>query len=98
MCRSNLGIIIAERTEEDNVQAIRGQCAMCGYEIAWALIRSKPTTHIPPRHQVNASGKIRDSNSVLAPGELRFIEPMYARLVQKVPEGNEWLYEVKFDG
>ena len=24
MCRSNLGIIIAERTEEDNVQAIRG--------------------------------------------------------------------------
>jgi hypothetical protein len=28
MCRSNLGIIIAERTEEDNVQAIRGQCAM----------------------------------------------------------------------
>ena len=47
---------------------------------------------------MNASGKIRDSNSVLAPGELRFIEPMYARLVQKVPEGNEWLYEVKFDG
>jgi hypothetical protein len=40
MCRINLGIIIAERTEEDNVQAIRGQCAMCGYEIAWALIRS----------------------------------------------------------
>jgi ribosomal protein S27AE len=38
-CRSNLGIIIAERTEE-NVQAIRGQCAMCGYEIAWALIHS----------------------------------------------------------
>jgi DNA ligase D-like protein (predicted ligase) len=28
----------------------------------------------------------------------RFIEPMYARPVQKLPEGKEWLYEVKFDG
>jgi bifunctional non-homologous end joining protein LigD len=47
---------------------------------------------------VNASGKIRDSKSVLAPRELRFIEPMYALAVQTVPEGKEWLYEVKFDG
>jgi bifunctional non-homologous end joining protein LigD len=23
---------------------------------------------------------------------------MYARLVSELPEGNEWLYEVKFDG
>src|SRR5438128_1116442 len=29
---------------------------------------------------------------------LRFIEPMYARLVHELPAGNEWLYEVKFDG
>jgi bifunctional non-homologous end joining protein LigD len=29
---------------------------------------------------------------------IRFIEPMYARLVQNLPEGPEWLYEVKFDG
>jgi bifunctional non-homologous end joining protein LigD len=27
-----------------------------------------------------------------------FIEPMYARLVNELPEGKEWLYEVKFDG
>ena len=39
MYRSYPGIIIAERTE-DNVKAIRGQCALCGYEIAWALIHS----------------------------------------------------------
>jgi len=31
-------------------------------------------------------------------GTIQFIEPMYARLVQKLPEGREWLYEVKFDG
>jgi ATP-dependent DNA ligase len=30
--------------------------------------------------------------------KVKFIEPMYARLVSELPEGKEWLYEVKFDG
>ena len=29
---------------------------------------------------------------------LKFIEPMYARSAQNLPKGEEWLYEVKFDG
>ena len=29
---------------------------------------------------------------------VQFIEPMYALAVQNIPEGKEWLYEVKFDG
>jgi len=29
---------------------------------------------------------------------VQFAEPMYALLVQQLPEGSEWLYEVKFDG
>jgi ATP-dependent DNA ligase len=29
---------------------------------------------------------------------VRFVEPMYAQLVQQLPEGKDWLYEVKFDG
>jgi bifunctional non-homologous end joining protein LigD len=32
------------------------------------------------------------------PTKLNFIEPMYARLVNELPEGKDWLYEVKFDG
>jgi ATP-dependent DNA ligase len=36
--------------------------------------------------------------SALPPAKSRFIEPMYARLVNTLPEGSEWLYEVKFDG
>src|SRR2546422_10434557 len=28
----------------------------------------------------------------------RFIEPMHARLVDALPEGGDWLYEVKLDG
>ena len=38
------------------------------------------------------------SNSALRAATIRFVEPMYAQLVQQLPEGNEWLYEVKFDG
>jgi bifunctional non-homologous end joining protein LigD len=34
----------------------------------------------------------------LSAAKIRFIEPMYARLVNQLPEGSEWLYEVKFDG
>jgi bifunctional non-homologous end joining protein LigD len=30
--------------------------------------------------------------------KLKFIEPLYARLVNELPQGQEWLYEVKFDG
>src|SRR5688572_21636413 len=29
---------------------------------------------------------------------VRFVHPMAATLVQELPEGNDWLYEVKFDG
>jgi bifunctional non-homologous end joining protein LigD len=29
---------------------------------------------------------------------VQFVEPMYAQLVQQLPDGKDWLYEVKFDG
>ena len=32
------------------------------------------------------------------PAKLAFIEPMYALAVRKLPEGEDWLYEIKFDG
>jgi bifunctional non-homologous end joining protein LigD len=38
------------------------------------------------------------SLQALPQAKIRFIEPMYALSVQKLPEGKEWLYEVKFDG
>jgi hypothetical protein len=31
-------------------------------------------------------------------GQVKFIEAMPARLVNELPEGKDWLYEVKFDG
>jgi ATP-dependent DNA ligase len=36
--------------------------------------------------------------SALPSAKLRFIELMYARLIQQLPEGKEWFYEVEFDG
>jgi bifunctional non-homologous end joining protein LigD len=29
---------------------------------------------------------------------VQFVEPMYAELVQRLPDSNDWFYEVKFDG
>ena len=29
---------------------------------------------------------------------IQFVEPMYPHLVQQLPDGKDWLYEVKFDG
>jgi hypothetical protein len=26
---------------------------------------------------------------------IKFIEPMYARVVERLPEGRDWLYEIK---
>ncbi len=40
----------------------------------------------------------RNETTPASAERLHFIEPMYARLVQKLPEGKDWLYEVKFDG
>jgi DNA ligase D-like protein (predicted ligase) len=36
--------------------------------------------------------------SALPSAKVRFVEPMYALAVQKLPQGQQWLYEVKFDG
>jgi len=41
--------------------------------------------------------KTKEFNA-LPSAKVRFVEPMYALTVQKLPQGQEWLYEVKFDG
>jgi bifunctional non-homologous end joining protein LigD len=32
------------------------------------------------------------------PAKPRFIEPMYALAIKNLPDGKDWVYEVKFDG
>jgi len=38
------------------------------------------------------------SNSAARAATIRLVEPMYAQLVQQLPDSEQWLYEVKFDG
>jgi bifunctional non-homologous end joining protein LigD len=41
----------------------------------------------------------RSKNSrAAALAEVHFVEPMYARQVQTIPAGKDWIYEVKLDG
>jgi DNA ligase D-like protein (predicted ligase) len=42
--------------------------------------------------------KGKTAKSAIRAAMVRFVEPMYAQLVQQLPHSNEWLYEVKFDG
>jgi bifunctional non-homologous end joining protein LigD len=42
--------------------------------------------------------ELTKKKSIVSRERLNFIEPMYARAVQQLPEGKDWLYEVKFDG
>jgi bifunctional non-homologous end joining protein LigD len=42
--------------------------------------------------------KIERKSRILDPAGIQFIEPMYALAVQNLPVGDQWLYEVKFDG
>ena len=42
--------------------------------------------------------KARKSKSAFRAATVQFVEPMYAQLVQQLPDGKDWLYEVKFDG
>jgi bifunctional non-homologous end joining protein LigD len=41
--------------------------------------------------------KAQTAKSARRAATIRFAEPMYVQLVQQLPEGNDWLYEVKFD-
>ncbi len=42
--------------------------------------------------------RVQATGSSASSAKVRFIEPMYALAVQNLPNGPEWLYEVKFDG
>jgi DNA ligase D-like protein (predicted ligase) len=42
--------------------------------------------------------KAKNPKSARRAATVHFVEPLYAQIVQQLPEGNEWVYEVKFDG
>src|SRR5215510_1806209 len=52
-----------------------------------------------PRSKNNITPRMdTKSLNALPKTKVRFIEAMYVLAIQKLPQGQEWLYEVKFDG
>ncbi|HEY1339785.1 MAG TPA: non-homologous end-joining DNA ligase [Bryobacteraceae bacterium] len=49
------------------------------------------------KQKLSAAGKKRPA-APRAQEKLEFVEPMRAKLTGKLPEGREWIYEIKFDG
>jgi hypothetical protein len=45
-----------------------------------------------------AMPKVQRFKAASKAATVKFVEPMYAPLVQNQPDGNDWVYEVKFDG
>jgi hypothetical protein len=41
--------------------------------------------------------KAQKSKSTFRAATVQFVEPMYAQLVQQLPNGSDWLYEVILD-
>jgi bifunctional non-homologous end joining protein LigD len=58
-------------------------------------MRPKGKTRKPAPKKRDSLGALLDG---LPPGKLGFVEPMKCRLLEKLPTGDEWVYEIKFDG
>jgi bifunctional non-homologous end joining protein LigD len=52
----------------------------------------------PRKNFSKKSGSLARLLAALPPGKLGFVEPMKCRLFEKLPEGEDWVYEIKFDG
>jgi pyridoxine/pyridoxamine 5'-phosphate oxidase len=59
MCGGYLGIKIGENGYKP-IEPVRGQCSLCSYQIAWALIRPRPRD---ARKGAAASKSSRTGNS-----------------------------------
>ena len=63
-----------------------------GCAIASTVSRSRRSSRVSPDRRGAVAHVLRTRNRPA------FIQPMTARVVDKLPEGDAWIYEVKFDG
>jgi bifunctional non-homologous end joining protein LigD len=76
----------------DDTSALSGK-TMAQLSANGAVWQSKP------RESVNSfKARIRAKISQPKPLPVKFIAPMKARLAESPPHGNDWIYEIKFDG
>jgi len=81
--------IDAAKAGRDDVSALSGRTMpsiAAARDAEWQSHRAPETVrHLPDR------GPVRAAN-------LRFVEPMLCQLVDRLPAGDDWQYEIKFDG
>src|SRR5688572_23547969 len=69
-----------------------------------AKVQARPLRRISPTVQgreqalLTTCAPMPKINKTASAERLQFVEPMYARAVQQLPDGKDWVYEVKFDG
>ncbi len=76
----------------DDTSALSGK-TMAQLSANGAVWKSKPRA---PDNSFKA--KLRSKTSESRALQVKFIEPMKARLAERPPHGGNWIYEIKFDG
>jgi bifunctional non-homologous end joining protein LigD len=76
----------------DDTSALSGK-TMAQLSANGAVWQSKPRT---PENSFQAKLRAKISKPKTLP--VKFIEPMKARLAKSLPSGDDWIYEIKFDG
>ncbi|HSE39489.1 MAG TPA: non-homologous end-joining DNA ligase, partial [Acidobacteriota bacterium] len=68
-------------------------------------ISNRPPKENTPKNRLKARlaskdplSKFEDVLKNLPAGKPKFVEPMLSKPVNKLPDGKEWIYEIKFDG
>ena len=73
---------------------------MCGHSIFGGFAQARLGVASSWAHLLNGGAAVEHDRRVPRPAATRpaFREPMTARVVPALPEGDDWVYELKFDG
>ena len=83
---------------DDDASALTGRTMARIAEDNDAQWQSNREAKVPARRLEPPQPMPETDVAGLPKSELRFVEPMKAKLVATLPEGDDWIYEIKFDG
>lgn len=87
-------LIRGGKTEKPITKKQNDTSALSGQSMA-ELSRGERTWQSKPRDEAEAKRAAKKSRALPIPA---FVAPMKARLVESAPSGDDWVYEIKFDG
>ncbi len=104
MAKGNGTKAISKKVDDTSVLTARSMKKIASDNDAqW--ISNRPPKENTPKNRLKARlsqgdplSKFQDVLKNLPSSKPKFIEPMLSKPVNKLPEGREWIYEIKFDG